>query len=207
MDTAARNGIWVSIGGALLGFGGIALVSLFIWAQSTPNLHLWANLLFKLVMIVLVVLTVIGGYALLSPWHGLPLPRLRAERNATPLPQVVDVELDRTYLANLFNDHTDVQVQKLIANYLGKWTQVSGHVDEIRTHNLQSGTRSNVMFTRPLTPDGLIDLKPNFFMSFNGQQWADRLSILRRGAFITVHGKITRITQLSIDLDDCELVN
>lgn len=198
MDTEAHNGTWIGIGSAFLVVGGGALVSLGIWAQNTPSPHLWLNRWFDLLMFALSAVTVIGGYAVLSPLHGLPMPRLKGKPTST-LSQPGDVDLDRTYLAGLFKEHTEVQVQKLIANYLGKWTQFSGSLGQVTAGNFNKSL-SHVTFEGPLR-------NPFPSMSFRGEQWAERLSIMRRGTPITVRGRITEITNFSITLDDCELVN
>lgn len=142
------------------------------------------------------------------------MPRLGVERrrqgqhgNTTAIstvPQVEDVDLDPTYIVGLFKDHTDIQAQKLIENYIGKWTQISGTLSQVSAFN----ESAQVTFERwhNDSPDPYMRLTP--YMYFHGKQWVDRLSMMRRGTPIKVRGRITGINSaVELRLDDCELQN
>src|SRR5712691_6748619 len=73
--------MWAGIGAALLGLGALGLIGMYTWASlagsgPTPQV-LWTSPSFILAVILLWVAVGIGGYGLLAPFLGLPLPPTR----------------------------------------------------------------------------------------------------------------------------------
>jgi hypothetical protein len=99
---------------------------------------------------------------------------------------------DRTpegLIAFLSGGLTDMQAQKLVAPFLGKWMQVSGAVSHV-------GDTGQVTFKGR-----------EVYMWFRGPEWLDRLAMLSPGSQISVVGRITKIQYSSVRLEDCELVD
>jgi len=101
------------------------------------------------------------------------------------------VEADEAYLRNLFQTHTEVQAQTLVAPYIGKWTRVSGTVREVTQGPFDEMT---------------VSLKDRPPLYFKRERWQDRLSMLRRGDQIAAIGQIARIGDRGTSLDNCELI-
>jgi hypothetical protein len=106
-------------------------------------------------------------------------------------------DVTKEFLIGLLQGRTDIQAQKLVSLYLGKWMKVSGRLGNILS---STGTRFQVTFE---FSGKLTDL----YMWF-GEQWADRLSIITPGQNLVVIGKITEIGPSSyVSLDECELLD
>ena len=88
-----------------------------------------------------------------------------------------------------------IQVQKLIAPFLGKWVRVSGQLEDITTHN----THISMTFASAQQPPKYI-----LIMRFKPEQ-KDRLEILTRGEQITVLGNLTELSARWVWLDHCEI--
>lgn len=107
---------------------------------------------------------------------------------------VVNVTTD--YLRGLFEGRTDVQAQKEVDIWIGKWMPVSGVVDDVQ------GDES---WGFSVTFDDL-PFPSKAWMRFNGA-WAGRLSVLKPGDAVTVLGKITAVNGAQVTLEECELVD
>ena len=106
------------------------------------------------------------------------------------------VDVTPEYLMSFFAEHTSIQALRLIEPYIGKWMRVSGPLGNV------SNTQhfAHVVFER----------RPHSFkviyMLFRQPDRSDRLSVLRRGTQLTVLGQIKEVTQLTLHLDNCELI-
>ncbi len=103
-------------------------------------------------------------------------------------------------LVGIHKGHTEIQAKKLTASYIDKWIRASGTVQNI------SGGGRKVAVT--LLPEGanMTDSYLMLFLDFQGQEWLERLQILRRGHHLTVNGQIRGINSHSLMLENCELV-
>lgn len=109
--------------------------------------------------------------------------------------ETVDVEPD--YLMDMFAQHTSIQAQRLIEPYIGKWMKVSGTLSDVQ----DTQYFSVVTFENP----PLAKLRI-IFMYFEQPDRRDRLSVIRRGAPLTVLGQIKKVTGFQIELWSCELI-
>jgi hypothetical protein len=121
----------------------------------------------------------------------------------SPLVQEVKAPGDRIFvdvmpedLIKLFKDHMDLQAQMLVEPFMGKWIRISAVVKDI-LKNRDASCRVTLNGTGFLE---LINLNfpPN---------WVDRISVLQRGQVINACGQITKVTSLSVELEQCELLN
>jgi hypothetical protein len=125
------------------------------------------------------------------------------EDTATPKRDVVRVTPG--WLIARFKDHTDVQAQKLVEPYIGKWIRVSGKLNNVMSsseHFVQVTFQpAKTLFERDTEdPDDWAMV----WMYFPKDQEAD-LALLPRGAPLTVLGRIDRIDAVNVHLQDCEL--
>jgi len=98
-------------------------------------------------------------------------------------------------LAAMFDGLTDLEGQRRIEPYLGKWMTVTGQLEELAT----SSSGSEWLL---LTFSGWDDPVVMFFVS----EWKDRLSVLTIGTPITVSGRVSKVGRKRVVLDPCELV-
>lgn len=99
------------------------------------------------------------------------------------------------FLQQFFRDHTSVQAQKLLDPYLGKWFRpLSLTVQDINKY------RSGYSVYGKTTEDNV-----GIHMKFD-ERWSERISILRRGSVLSVIGQIVEADQLSLSLQECEIL-
>jgi len=74
-----RDNVAMAVGAAIAGLGALALVALIGWAAYTPGSNLASEIWFWPAVVVLVLIILVGLYALSSPYHGgwMPEPRRR----------------------------------------------------------------------------------------------------------------------------------
>lgn len=109
----------------------------------------------------------------------------------------VFVDVQPAYLAGLLEGHSSTKARMLMQAYLGKWIRVSGKVDEVRATNT---------FLRLSFQDENGEENPPLTLMYFTKQWADRLSVLRKGDPVTVVGRIEGVEGRVVSLDQCELV-
>jgi len=106
---------------------------------------------------------------------------------------IVPPSVTPEYLMGLFIGHTGVQGKKLLEPYIGKWIKVSGPLSNVR----------------PTSP-GILALvsigNKHVFMHF-GDQWRERLSVLRLEDKITALCEIREAELFELSLDKCEPVD
>jgi hypothetical protein len=109
----------------------------------------------------------------------------------------VGPDITPQFLQSLLKAHTEVQAEKLLDIYVGKWMQLSGEVCHVGKFEYGSST---VMFA------GQPDKDDPAVMLYFSKVWTERLSVLRLGNNINVIGRIGSVNGLRVRLDDCELV-
>lgn len=111
------------------------------------------------------------------------------------------VDVTPEYLTGLFDDHTDIQAERLIEAFIGKWMRVSGPVG-----NVSSITEGKAVVRFPNSSSGDPYGFLNVTMYFNDESVIDnRLRILQKGDRIQVVGQIRRVSSAWVELEDCEL--
>jgi hypothetical protein len=115
---------------------------------------------------------------------------------ASPKQEKVFVDLTPEQLIAFHTDNTGIQANKLVAPSIGKWMPISGRL-------------SNVLSSYPgfaqLTFIGR-GVGNQVFMYFRDQKLIDRLSMLKPGTQMTVHGQIEMVDMLAVHLGNCELI-
>jgi hypothetical protein len=96
------------------------------------------------------------------------------------------------FLLGLFKEQTQVQAARIADLYKGKWIRISCSL-----HDVSSFYNNKILVTIK---------ESNVIMIFDNV-WADRLEILRNGDNLTVIGKITNMSNISVRLEHCELTD
>jgi hypothetical protein len=111
-----RDNVAVAVGAAILGLGVVVLVALIGWAAYTPGSNLASEIWFWPVLIALVVIIIVGLYALSSPYHGgwMPEPcrryQMTVEGDSNKQPHIEKIE-GKNISTNQSGGHTgDVYV-------------------------------------------------------------------------------------------------
>jgi len=93
--------------------------------------------------------------------------------------------------------HTDLEAQGLLSPYLNQWLKASGQVDNVYQFS-EDGTYAVIIHIGDLSEDRVpilvtIRFKPS---------WKDRISMIAQGDDIVASGRITRIDEGQIVLED-----
>jgi hypothetical protein len=130
----------------------------------------------------------------------LPVP-------STPAPPLPPREEERAfvsvtpeYLTNFYRQHTSTQADTLAEPYIGRWMKVSGTVSDV---SKLTKAYALVRFERPDPhPEGFVDIRTYF----RGETLVDRVSLLPRGQHVVVVGQIKGVSQVTLDLDNCDVI-
>ena len=99
----------------------------------------------------------------------------------------------------MLNNVMSIERPHKVGPYLGKWIQVTGDLEEV--HDYKDG-RMRLLFKMILRRPVYMTI-----MDFDTDKWGDHIKLLRRGAQITVLGRIKRVTPTEFELSDCELTS
>jgi len=114
----------------------------------------------------------------------IPAERIMVPDNITP-----------DYLSGFYDQHIEVQADKLAEIYIGKWIRVSGPMRDV-----WEGDDGMLALMR-ISDGNNMSIGMRFDM-----KWKDRLSVLSKNTTITVLGQIARIQLGQLNLHNCELV-
>jgi hypothetical protein len=109
-------------------------------------------------------------------------------------------DVDPDFLFGLFKDRTVMQGAVFAKQYTGKWIICSGTVHHVDV--LSSGDPSKPRFIVAFQASDSLQFVTMVFSS----KWKDRLLLLSKGQAISVLGKIARLDQSFLSLEDCEIV-
>lgn len=109
-----------------------------------------------------------------------------------PAKERVFVTVAPEYLMAFYDDRTSIQGDQLAKNYIGKWIRVSGEVGNATSKWI-------ILVTLRLTDHKHITL------TFD-DSWMERVSLFISGQKITTIGEISQISDTSIVLSHCEVV-
>ena len=129
-------------------------------------------------------------------------PPTRVNINPTDRRICVDVSAD--YLLKLFEDHTEIQADKLFAPYIDQWMMIrDAEIADISkpfqyVKILDTSFRGRLGVT--------LASKHKTYLYFNSD-WEKRVSVLRRGSKITVIGQIKSAALSHVTLENCEIVD
>ena len=93
------------------------------------------------------------------------------------------------------DNKTDMQVNKIISAYIGKWIRIEEAVSNVSERE----DEISVFTTRGLAH--------RIFLHFDKKAWKEHLETIREGDRIIAEGKITSINSLWIRLRECEVIN
>ncbi|MDE2802629.1 MAG: hypothetical protein OXK21_07095 [Chloroflexota bacterium] len=91
---------------------------------------------------------------------------------------------------------TEIAAERVMEPHLGQWLRVSVVVSDVssRSGNISVYASGN-------------DSQPNLHLYFVARDWSSRLIVLNPGDTIRAEGKIARVTDSSLRLEECELVD
>lgn len=131
------------------------------------------------------------------------LPSAPRPPTSTPSPSDdrVFIQSEPSSLISMLDGLTDVQGQRLLAPYIGKWMRVSGPVSEVK--DLQAGSPAGV-----LVPYAHIYVGPDrtLVSLIFAPEWFDQLSLVRKDETLTAIGKIRAVSPTAVSLYECEMV-
>jgi hypothetical protein len=102
----------------------------------------------------------------------------------------------------IFLTHTEIQSQKLIEPYIGKWMRIAGSVFDVSLAP-QLGQPARGVNVAMNTGD-LKDLRHAFVYAEFDEQWVDRTSALSDGDEIVVTGRLIEVGVPGLTLDKAE---
>jgi hypothetical protein len=105
-------------------------------------------------------------------------------------PQQPTITPDR--LAGLFANRTEIQGQRLVQHFIGRWITVVGEVSNVTGKPGERHVQVSLVGT------------PSVFLYFESNE---RLASLPRGATITARGRIGEVLSWLVSLEDCEILN
>lgn len=163
----------------------------------------------------LVLYSVFAGYVAIKaqPSSAIKAPQSKAPQSpsvAAPLnipkgDERTFVDVDAAYFATLYRTHSTAQADIAAQAYIGKWIKVGGTVSDVtRDKSIVDSSESvRVVITFPMRDKlGMYAVSAEFKAS----PAKDAALILNREETITVVGKIRRISDMALLLDDCEIV-
>jgi hypothetical protein len=107
------------------------------------------------------------------------------------------VDVTPGYLAGLRGEHTEIQADKLLEAFVGKWMRVSGAVEDVFALN-ENIARVSFAYEGPDAPSVTMD--------FKGKRVIDnQLRVIKIGDPITVIGQIQWAGPFLVQLENCEL--
>ena len=122
----------------------------------------------------------------------------------------VMVDVTPEFLTGLYKGHTTVQGDKLAADYMGKWMNVSGPLDDVfplaYTGTFEWYKEVEWTFQVTFGNRGFAYDLSTVFARFN-KDWFDRIQLIQPGNNIFVVGQIVDIDGIHVDLWNCELVD
>jgi hypothetical protein len=98
------------------------------------------------------------------------------------------------FLQDIYRKNTEIQGDKLAADYIGKWMRVSGEVRGVKS------TEEGMRLTMIPSKNELVSLEFR-------KKWNDQVSILPLGEKIIVIGRIQEIKSLWVMLEECEVAD
>jgi hypothetical protein len=106
------------------------------------------------------------------------------------------IQIPSSAVIALTENRTAVQAAPLLKSYEGKWTRVSGTVDDV--HDETWTGKIIVQLSR-----GKGELSVN--LSFAEAEWRDQLLVLRPGERVAAVGRVTSVNRFWVNLESCEL--
>jgi hypothetical protein len=132
--------------------------------------------------------------------HPRPSPETSAPLNLSKPSEVrifVRPDITPSYLRNFYDENTRLQASKLVEPFLGKWIRVSGKMYNV--------SQIGEGFHMSMQLEGEENTTRFMFLGFEKEQ-KDKVSLIRRGASISVEGKIKEVGTSDLTLSDCEIV-
>jgi hypothetical protein len=185
---------WGQAGGSLIGISIASAIAEFIALTTTDRSHvpLWPLAVCAAIFFI--------GLALF-------LFREREEPSALQVVGTLPEYADREFayagpkeILQEFQDHTEIQANKLVRPHYGKWLRAHGPLQNVDSWDASvkyaTATLSNYTF---VTGNGV------FFKFCDKDIVEGRLAVLKRGTPITIIGKIDSIQPYAIWLKDCEI--
>jgi hypothetical protein len=103
-------------------------------------------------------------------------------------------------LVKVYEGRTTLHGERLAENYKGKWIKVCGSINDVMVYSgLRNRVESVTVYLDWNHPEPMVVLEFN-------KKWLNPISALRKGDSISVLGRISRVSDTSVHLDRCELL-
>ena len=124
---------------------------------------------------------------------------------AKPSDERVFTDVNPAYLVSLYRQYSTAQADQAVKTYIGKWIKVTGTVSDVtrEDHLREPSIVSVSMYVETSSKD---HHGYTVGASFEDQASMDRALVLSRKERITVSGKIRRVIEPGILLDNCWFV-
>jgi hypothetical protein len=135
-----------------------------------------------------------------KPQRTAPKPQESVPPIKPPDSRVIIEQAPEHLIAMCPDNLLDVELDRVIAPYLGKWIYVVGNVRQVsKQWEIVSMLLDVLGGSPPFT---------NYCsLWFDAATWADRLNLVTRGSRIRVLGRIDKIAPNSLQLSGCELAS
>lgn len=110
-------------------------------------------------------------------------------------PDRIFIHVEPEYLMQFFKDHTEIQAQRLLEAYIGKWMKISAPVFNVGRSLMDDGIT--------VTLHRGSDNTAIFSMQF-AARWKDLVIGLRRNDQFTAIGKVKHASRNTVSFADCE---
>jgi hypothetical protein len=210
----AKQALDYQIGGAIKT---AAFVFLLAWAAFALAIYIssfWDKR--RPLMMLLLIVTAFGLFTIW--WAYLPPPPAPVPPSSQSSPSIgtpsvtlpitnerIFTDVKPEYLTGLYEKYRSAQADEAVKSYIGKWIKVSGNVSDVSREKGYFGSPDTVFISLTvIKPDGhrLYSVLANF----DQQRWIDRALIFGRGEEATVLGQISHVTDTSIALRECEII-
>lgn len=132
-------------------------------------------------------------------------PKAEATPEAKSSEQVF-TDVDPAYLVSLYKQYSTAQADQAVKTYIGKWVKVTGTVSDVTREDRSRETLISVSVSMHVKTSNKDLDSYTVGASFEDQPSMDRALVLSRKERITVLGKIRRVIEPGILLDNCRFV-
>lgn len=203
----------VAVGGLLLGAAFVCFCSWFVNTERTKHWRISTRMVI-LAIAAAIYFPVIGfqiykqykqenrsAATASQPTQATTLPTPNSEGSPI-LEKRIFIDITTERLTGFYRQYNEVQANEAVKPYLGKWMKVSGKVSNVVPDNDESRSLSI-----SITPDPFVFETSHVIVArVSDPKWKPRASVLDKGEKVTVIGKLVRVVEPGVFLEECEIV-
>lgn len=123
-------------------------------------------------------------------------------QKSNDIEQRVFIDVEPTFLIDLFKKYNALQAEEIVKPYIGKWMRFSGTVSNVTRNRDKPET-----VTMSILPDPY-EISTAYVVNaeFSDQRWMVRSSVMQRGEKVTVIGQIQSVIEPGIMLNNAEII-